>query len=115
MTLTTVEALHGYVDRLNQLQAVMEQDDMAKHANHLQNFFNETLWPLVIDFELTKNQSQWRAAVTELHRHMRLLTVEVSFVRSARNSQTRQQRTVQIEQRLNQLQGFTQALINLCE
>ncbi|MEM1251315.1 MAG: heterocyst frequency control protein PatD [Cyanobacteria bacterium P01_H01_bin.21] len=115
MTFTTVDALHGYVERLNQLQAVIGQDDMAQYANHLQKFFNEILWPLVVDFELTKNQSQWRAAITEAHRHMRLLTVEVSFVRSARNSQTRQQRIVQIEQRLNQLQGFTQALINLCE
>ena len=115
MTFTTVDALYGYLEQLNQLQVATAQGDVTKSANQLQKFFNDILWPLVSDVELTANQSQWRAAITELHRHMRLLNVEVSFVRSTRNSQTRRQRITQLEQRLKQLQGFTQALLKLCE
>ena len=108
-------ALHRYVEQLDQLQAVMGQSDMVKCASRLQQFFSQILWPLVLDFELEQHQSQWRSAITEMHRHMRLLMVEMNFVQSARNHQTRQQRLGQIEQRLKQLQGFAQVLINLCE
>ena len=112
---TAFDALHGYLERLSKLQAVLGQDEMVSCTRQLQNFFNDTLWPLILTVDLAENSSQWRSATTELHRHMRLLAVESTFVQSARTAQTRQQRMTQLDHRLNQLQGFTQVLINLCK
>ncbi|MEM8613964.1 MAG: heterocyst frequency control protein PatD [Cyanobacteria bacterium P01_H01_bin.105] len=111
---TTVDALHGYVEQLAQLQSVVGQPEMSQHASTLQRFFNQTLWLRLVQVELSQHQAQWRSATTELHRHMRLLAVEINFVQSARHSDKRQQRLAQLEQRLQQLQGFAQVLIKLC-
>lgn len=108
-----VDTLHSYVDQLTQFQALVGKEGMVQQAKTLQYFFNQTLWPQVSQLEFSP--AQWQSATTEMHRHMRLLAVEVSFVQSARHSQTYQQRLVQIEQRLQQLQGFTRVLITLCK
>lgn len=115
MTFTVaVDALHAYAKQLTQLQGVLGQEDMLQQAKVLQQFFNQTLWPRINQLELSQNQSRWRSAITEIHRHMRLLAVEMNFAQSARQGQTYQQRLEQISQRLQQLQGFTQVLVTLC-
>lgn len=115
MTFTgVVDSLHIYEKNLAQLQAAVGQEDMLQQAKVLQQFFNQTLWPNINQLELPHSQSRWRSAITEIHRHMRLLAVEVNFAQSARHGQTYQQRLKQISHRLKQLQGFTQVLIALC-
>ncbi|ESA36233.1 hypothetical protein N836_07780 [Leptolyngbya sp. Heron Island J] len=115
MTFTaTVDALHAYTQQLAQFQGDLGQADILQQAKELQRFFNQTLWPNINQLELSQNQPQWRSAITEMHRHMRLLAVEVNFIQSARQSRTYQQRLGQISHRLEQLQGFTQVLITLC-
>ncbi len=114
MTFAAVgDALYNYREQLAQCQTVIGQREMIKEVQILQRFFDQTLWPQVAQTE--SSQSQWQSAITEMHRHMRLLAIEVSFFQSARHSQTYQQRLEHLEQRLQQLQGFTQVLINLCE
>lgn len=118
-----VDELKRYGEYLSQLRtAVGPGEDqrqepgpaeMVQRAHALQQFYQQTLWELLTQMELPKQQSQWRSATTEIHRHMRLLAVEISFARSARPGPLRQQRLEQIEQRLEQLQGFTQVLIAL--
>ena len=110
----TVNALHVYAKQLAQFQGSLDQPDILEPGKELQQFFNQTLWPNISQLELSQNQPQWRSAITEIHRHMRLLAVEVNFVQSARQSQTYQQRLNQINHRLEQLQGFTQVLMTLC-
>ena len=112
--IATVDVLHSYTKQLAEFQGGLSQRDALQQAKELQQFFNQTLWPNISRLELSQNQSQWRSAITEIHRHMRLLAVEVNFVRSARQNQTYQQRLDQINHRLEQLQGFTQVLITLC-
>ncbi|MBE9066733.1 heterocyst frequency control protein PatD [Leptolyngbya cf. ectocarpi LEGE 11479] len=114
-----IDELECYGEYLSQLRAAVGQDEdqregqaeMAQRAHALQAFYQQTLWGLLTQTELS--QPQWRSATTEIHRHMRLLGVEVSFARSARQGPLRQQRLEQIEQRLEQLQGFTNVLIAL--
>lgn len=116
-----IDELKRYEAYLNQLRATLGQDEgqskyqheghrpeVSQQAQALQKFYQQTLWKLLTAAELS--QPQWRSATTELHRHMRLLAVEVSFARSARQDHLRQQRLVQIGQRLEQLQGFTKVL-----
>ena len=50
-------------------------------------------------------------AFTEMNRHLRLLSVDTSFLQAAKQPATRQQRLSQIQGRLQQLLGFTQALL----
>lgn len=108
-----VDVVHQYVAYLSQLQTAVGQGDMPQQAHILQQFYRQSLWQILTQEELTKQQSQWRSTTTEIHRHMRLLVIDVSFAQSARHSHTRQQRLNQIEQRLEQLQGFAQVLITL--
>ncbi|MEM7063140.1 MAG: heterocyst frequency control protein PatD [Cyanobacteria bacterium P01_B01_bin.77] len=117
----SVNELECYGEYLSQLQIAVRQGEdqrdgqaeIAQRAHALQDFYRQTLWELLAQVDLSKRQSQWRSATTEVHRHMRLLAVEVSFARSARQGHLRQQRLQQIEQRLEQLQGFTNVLIAL--
>ncbi|MEM1238443.1 MAG: heterocyst frequency control protein PatD [Cyanobacteria bacterium P01_H01_bin.26] len=114
MTFTSVAAaLRQYAEQLTQLQAVVGQPGMATQAHGVQQFFSQNLWGIITQLQLPQGSSQWHAAVTEIHRHMRLLAVEVSFAQSAQQSHISQQRLGQIEQRLEQLQGFTQVLLGL--
>ena len=116
MTFTSVvEGLNHYQDQLSQVQGTIGQASMAQKAHQLQIFFNQNLWIIISQLELPQHQSQWNSMITEIHRHMRLLTVEISFAQAANHSDTRQQRLGQIKQRLEQLQGFTQVLLNLLE
>ena len=107
------ETLVHYAEQLTQLQRVTGQKVMAQQANNLQTFFRQNLWPLATQLELPQHQAQWLSATTEIQRHMRLLTVEISFAQAARQGPTRQQRLGQIEHRLEQLQGFTQVMLSL--
>lgn len=110
-----IEVLHRYLENLAQLKVAVGQETMAEQANTLAAFFNQRIWPIVTRVQLPQGQAQWHSATTELHRHMRLLAVEMSFAQAAYHSYTQQQRLGQIEQRVEQLQGFTQVLIDLAD
>ena len=112
---TTIAALHEYMECLAKLQSVVNQPELFQQASALQRFFHQTLWTGLTQVELPQHQAQWRSATTEIHRHMRLLAVEVNFVQSARQSDKRQQRLEQLGQRLHQLQGFANVLVGLCK
>lgn len=114
MTFASAIALtHRYVALLSQLQSVLGQAEMVAQANVLQQFYRQDWLPALIGIEPPDHRSQWSSAMTEIHRHMRLLSVEMSFVRTARNLATRQQRVGQLDQRLGQIQGFVQVLLKL--
>lgn len=107
------DSLYWYEKQLNLLQKAIDQEQIIQQAQQLQIFFKQDLWPMLRPLELPQNQSQWHSAMTEMHRHMRLLGIEISFIQAARQGDTRQRRLAQIEQRLADLQGFTQVLLNL--
>ena len=111
----TTEVLRCYADQLTQMKAAIGQATMTQQASHLKGFFDQRIWPVITQIQLPQGQSQWHSATTEIHRHMRLLAVEISFVQAAHQRHTQQQRLGQIEQRIEQLQGFTQMLIDLAD
>ncbi|MEM8805432.1 MAG: heterocyst frequency control protein PatD [Cyanobacteria bacterium P01_G01_bin.38] len=51
--------------------------------------------------------------ITEMHRHLRLLGVDLNFLRAAKQLSTRQQRQQLVEQRLASLKEFSQGLLTL--
>ena len=110
---SSAELTRRYVEKLSHLQAAVGKEEMATLATRLQQFYRQDLWPNLTTVELPQQQAQWNSAMTEIHRHMRLLSVEVKFVQSAKNAGTRQQRLAQIEQRLVQIQGFAEVLLTL--
>ncbi|MEO1402902.1 MAG: heterocyst frequency control protein PatD [Cyanobacteria bacterium J06635_1] len=51
--------------------------------------------------------------ITEMHRHLRLLGVDLNFLRAAKQLATQQQRQQLVEQRLASLKEFSQGLLTL--
>ncbi|NEQ51574.1 MAG: heterocyst frequency control protein PatD [Leptolyngbya sp. SIO3F4] len=114
MTFTIhLETLNRYEELLAELQGALYKDTMVQHEKKLQNFFCQDYWHIVSQLELSKKRSQWQSAITEIHRHMRLLAVEASFAQAAHHDAIHQQRLKRIEQRLQQLRNFNQVLIHL--
>ncbi|MEM9162770.1 MAG: heterocyst frequency control protein PatD [Cyanobacteria bacterium P01_F01_bin.4] len=60
-----------------------------------------------------KQPDSGMSIITEMHRHLRLLGVDLNFLRAAKQSTTRQQRQQLVEQRLASLKEFSQGLLTL--
>jgi len=104
---TLVQTINAFEQQLLQWQATLNaplspNSALVQSVRALQISFRDTLLPLALP--------QQTPIVTEMNRHLRLLAVDVTFLQAARQATTRQQRTEQIQSRLQQLPGFTQAL-----
>ena len=105
-------ALRRYRACLQQLRSCLGGEAMVSAWQELNNFFQQQLWPLLIQ-RSEQADSAWQAMTTELHRHMRLLGLEIQRGMAARQLPSRQQRQEQIEQRLVHLEQFSQGLMQL--
>jgi hypothetical protein len=77
---------------------------------HLQQFFQLQIAPLDDDLDPVEVQ-RVRSYNTEIHKQLRLLGMDVSFLQAARQSITAQQRQRQMGDRLETLIGYCQALL----
>ncbi|NEP18227.1 MAG: heterocyst frequency control protein PatD [Leptolyngbya sp. SIO4C1] len=59
------------------------------------------------------DSGQWRSAITEMNRLLRLLQIDLQFLRTATQPDTQQQRRQQSLQHLAQLQALGQGLLTL--
>ncbi|MEO0457886.1 MAG: heterocyst frequency control protein PatD [Cyanobacteria bacterium P01_A01_bin.114] len=106
-----VQAFDCQIDALQALfanSAVFPQDAPAALIG-LQTLFQTRIRAWVM-------AEQWEAGipiVTEMHRHLRLLGVDLNFLRAAKQPTTRRQRLQQVEQRLSSLKEFSQGLRTL--
>jgi len=94
-----------FEQQLLQMQrALTEGEVQIRQVAQLQANFRTQLLPLAMV------QPAQTAILTEINRHLRLLSVDATFLQAARQPQTRQQRIGRIRERIQQLLGFVQAL-----
>jgi len=101
-----------FIAALEQLQAQvgkstvdgrsLQQDFLA-----VQQFYQQSLLPTLMD---APHASDLVTHQTEINRAFRLLGMDVTFLRSAKNAITQQQRQAQMQQRLKTLLEFTGGL-----
>ncbi|MEO0759171.1 MAG: heterocyst frequency control protein PatD [Cyanobacteria bacterium J06648_16] len=101
-------AIQSFEQQLAALQTILgngqESAAIATAVTALQTTFRQLLLPLA------PNHPDQTPIFTEMNRHLRLLAVDATFLRTARQAATQQQRQAQIDNRLQQLAGFAEAL-----
>jgi len=75
----------------------------------VQQQFQQRIAPPATTLELPPRA---QSIQTEINRHLRLLTTDVAFLRSARQAHTQQQRLQQVRDRLIRLTEFCDALLS---
>ncbi|BAZ06955.1 heterocyst frequency control protein PatD [Calothrix sp. NIES-3974] len=85
--------------------------DIDRSLASLQNFFQTNIIPLCeLDHDTDGREQMYR---TEMSKQMRLLEIDVTFLRNARHSQTQQTRLKAINTRLTTLVSYCQAASSL--
>lgn len=94
---------------LNQLQQNISEREAAKILatnKQVQKFF-ETQILTLDNYELEPSiASQVGSYLTEIHKQLRLLNVDVTFLQASRNPQTTKARLANISDRLETLKGY---------
>lgn len=103
------EALQQFqqaVNRNSQDQATVQADFLQ-----LQQFFQQKIASFSLDELAPEAATQVHAIQTEVNKQLRLLAIDVSFLRAARQTATAQKRRAQMNERLNLLRRYCEALI----
>ncbi len=77
-----------------------------------QNFFKTEIVSLSEESLDENIVSRWRSIATEMHRTFKLLSTDMIFLRSAKQSTTQQQRLKSISDRLSQLIGYCRVMLS---
>ncbi|MBC6478936.1 MAG: heterocyst frequency control protein PatD [Hormoscilla sp. GM7CHS1pb] len=92
---------------LEELQVTVSSD----RSEGVQRFFQERVASLTADGIDPSLVSRWQSVQTEMHKQMRLLTVDLTFFQASRQLSTREQRQKQIVSRLQTLIGYCEVLV----
>lgn len=95
------------VDAPDALEGAL-QDDFAQ----VQQVFSTQVLGLTGEGLELNVVSRWRSLQTEIHRAMRLLEADVMRWKIAQKGETSEQRREEMRDRVNQLIGYCQALLN---
>lgn len=111
-TSESTEMLAAFIHRLQQLNVSVGQvniDGRSLQNNFLalQQLYQQQLLPTLSALPTADAIVSFQ---TEINRALRLLGMDVSFVQSAKNSQTLQKRQAQMQQRISTLLEFAQGL-----
>ncbi|MEM6591491.1 MAG: heterocyst frequency control protein PatD [Cyanobacteria bacterium P01_C01_bin.73] len=109
------EAFSTAIESVGQ-QAKAANPDAAELRSHFlscQQQFQRQILSLDPSELGTESAQEIQRCQTEMNRLMRLLGTDISFLQTARQSTTRQQRQAQICQRIEQLQNFCQGILTL--
>ncbi|MGK7900520.1 MAG: heterocyst frequency control protein PatD [Hormoscilla sp.] len=77
----------------------------------IQRFFQERVASLTAEGVDPSLVSRWQSIQTEIHKQMRLLTVDLTFLQASRQLSTREQRQKQIVSRLQTSIDYCQMLV----
>ncbi len=92
---------------LEELQVTVSSD----RSEGVQRFFQERVASLTADGIDPSLVSRWQSVQTEMHKQMRLLTVDLTFFQASRQLSTIEQRQKQIVSRLQTLIGYCEVLV----
>ncbi|MDB9310068.1 heterocyst frequency control protein PatD [Aphanizomenon sp. CS-733/32] len=90
--------------RTNVTAGKLSAGELRPHLAKLQAFFSQQIVPLV------DTNSREQSYKTEISKQLRLLEVDMIFLQGAKQSTTLQARLKTIEERINTLIGYSQAI-----
>jgi hypothetical protein len=101
------QELATFIDELrtNVTTDKLNTNQLRLNLTHLQTFFLQQIIPLV------DANSREQSYKTEISKQLRLLEVDIMFLQAARHSTTSQSRLKTIEERIDKLSGYCQAII----
>ena len=104
---------------LSELKLKLDQAEPSPEliANfwQVQLFFQQQLLPLSFDSLSPAIAARFRSYQTEIHKQLRLLGTDLTFLKTSRQAATIKQRRVQISDRLQTLISYCDALIQSSE
>lgn len=99
---------------LKQLQEITVESDAGTLWNSfsgVQEFFGREILGLKAEDISPEMASRIQSLHTEMHKQLRLLGMDVMFLRSARSPETLRERKIQVSERLKTLIGYCAALL----
>ena len=101
------QELAAFLDELrtNVTTDKLNTNQLRLNFTHLQTFFLQQIIPLV------NANSQEQSYKTEISKQLRLLEVDIMFLQGAKQLTTLQSRLKTIEERIDKLSGYCQAII----
>lgn len=105
-----LDALHQLRDTADRAEEV-EPAALAAELQSIHSRWQETVLPLPDDDLDAAIASRWLSVRTEVHRNLRLLQTEVTFLQAARQSATASQRLSTIRDRLQQTISLLEILL----
>ncbi|HIK28328.1 MAG: heterocyst frequency control protein PatD [Oscillatoriaceae bacterium SKW80] len=99
---------------LEQLQEITVESDTGtlwKSFSGVQEFFGREILGLKADDISPEMASRIQSLHTEMHKQLRLLKMDLMFLRSAHSSETLRVRQIQVSDRLKTLLGYCSALL----
>ena len=88
-----------------------DRTTLSQRVEEIQAFFREQ----IVTLDNTELDPTWRSRVqsyiTEIHKQLRLLGMDATFLQASRNSQTTQERLQAISDRLNTIIGYCSTLL----
>ncbi|MBV9387763.1 MAG: heterocyst frequency control protein PatD [Chroococcidiopsidaceae cyanobacterium CP_BM_ER_R8_30] len=101
------------LEQMQQTVAIpsLEPPRLQQTLLEVQQFFQQIVRSLNIDDLEPQDRAQVQSCQTEMSKQLHLLRMDVMFLQAARQSETLQQRQVQISDRLQILIGYCEALL----
>jgi len=96
---------------LEELQVTVSDGRSDPDLAGIQRFFQERVASLTAEGIDPSLVSRWQSVQTEIHKQMRLLTVDLTFLQASRQLSTREQRQKQIVSRLQTSIDYCQMLV----
>jgi hypothetical protein len=102
------QSLEQFQDKLN--PEILAESSLQTDWQQIQQIFQADILPLDAEDNETLSY-QLQAVKTEMNKQLRLLGVDITFFKAAKQPATRQQRTLQMRDRLTTLLGYCDALL----
>lgn len=94
------------------MAAELNVGQLREDAQKVQQFFQQQIAPLSPDELEPAMAVRFSSLLTEMHKQMQLLLMDITFMQVSRQSATLQQRTVQMRDRLQTLLGYCEAFLS---
>jgi mRNA degradation ribonuclease J1/J2 len=106
----SLEEIQNMIAEFNP-QSELNQTALLAALSQVQELFKQEILPINLDELPEERISLFQSYRTEMHKQMSLLTTDVMFFQTARQSTTKQQRLTQIMNRLGSLIRYCDVLL----
>ncbi|MGB3536052.1 MAG: heterocyst frequency control protein PatD [Microcoleaceae cyanobacterium] len=105
-----------FQESLKRLQTDLESEHVAypvlqSQWHEIEIFFEQQIMTVNPEAMAASVSPIWQSYLTEIHKQMRLLTIDLRFLKAARQSTTAQTRQIQILARIGKLMGYCDAIL----